>query len=70
MKYKDLIRKIRDASGGAELDFDMKRQKGSHQMWICGSTSVTIPKHNEVNELTAESICKTLEAELGENWWR
>ena len=70
MKYTDLIRKIRRAAAAAGITFEMIRQKGSHQIWKCGSTSVTIPKHSEVNEITAESICKTLEAELGEKWWR
>jgi hypothetical protein len=31
---------------------------------------VTIPRHREINELTALGIFKSLEPELGENWWR
>ncbi|MGX1848911.1 hypothetical protein [Streptomyces sp. NPDC055299] len=34
------------------------------------NTRVVIPKHTEVNELTGQGICKTLEPELGEGWWR
>jgi hypothetical protein len=52
------------------VDFEMKRQRGSHQMWTCGQTAVVIPKHTEVNELTARSIFKTLEAEFGKEWWK
>ncbi|WP_329177879.1 type II toxin-antitoxin system HicA family toxin [Streptomyces sp. NBC_01477] len=70
MKYRDLIGKIRKAAKAKGVLFEMQRQKGSHQMWTCGSTPVVIPKHSEVNELTAASICKTLETELGEGWWR
>lgn len=70
MKYRDLIKKIRDAAKAKGIRFEMLRQRGSHQMWVCGSTQVVIPKHSEVNEITAEGICKTLEAELGEGWWR
>jgi hypothetical protein len=70
MKYRDLIRKISKAAKAQDITFAMQRQSGSHQMWTCGSTPVVIPKHTEVNEITAQSICKTLEAELGEDWWR
>lgn len=70
MKYTDLIRKIRRAAAAAGVTFEMKRQKGSHQMWTCGSVSVVIPKHGDVNELTAQGICKDLESELGKGWWR
>lgn len=70
MKYRDLVSKIRKAAKAAGIEFKMLRQRGSHQSWTCGSTPVVIPKHSEVNEITAESICKSLEAELGEGWWR
>lgn len=70
MKYRDLVKRIRDAAKAKGIPFDMLRQKGSHQTWQCGTTRVVIPKHSEVNELTAEGICKTLEPELGRGWWR
>lgn len=70
MKYRGLIRKIRKAAKTRGIGLIMKRQKGSHQMWICGSTLVVIPKHAEVNEITVEGIGKTLEAEFGRDWWR
>jgi len=31
---------------------------------------VTIPRHREINELTALAVERLLEAELGEGWWR
>jgi hypothetical protein len=70
MKHRDLVRKIRNAAMVKGIPFEMRRQRGSHQMWTCGSTSVVIPKHGEVNEVTAQSICKQLEGELGKGWWR
>ncbi|MBU7600716.1 hypothetical protein JGS22_024580 [Streptomyces sp. P38-E01] len=70
MKYRVLVRKIRDAASAQGIDFEMKRQNGSHQMWSCGDISVVIPKHAEVNEMTAEGICKRLETALGKDWWR
>ncbi|MGW2916904.1 type II toxin-antitoxin system HicA family toxin [Streptomyces angustmyceticus] len=70
MKYRDLIKKIRDAAKARGVAFELVRQKGSHQTWVCGNTRVVIPKHTEINELTGQGICKTLEPELGEGWWR
>lgn len=55
---------------GKDLPFEKQRQRGSHEYWACGSTPVVIPNHGEVNEITAESICKRLEEELGKGWWR
>ncbi|MZE75923.1 type II toxin-antitoxin system HicA family toxin [Streptomyces xinghaiensis] len=70
MKYKTLVARVRKAAKAKDVPFEMRRQKGSHQVWTCGATPVTIPKHKEINEITAESICKALETELGEKWWR
>jgi predicted RNA binding protein YcfA (HicA-like mRNA interferase family) len=70
MKYRDLVSKIRKAAKAKGIRFEQVRQRGSHERWVCGNTAVTIPHHSEVNELTAAGICKTLEAELGEGWWR
>ncbi len=39
-------------------------------MWQCGRTTVTIPRHREINEMTARAIFTTLEAELGVGWWK
>jgi predicted RNA binding protein YcfA (HicA-like mRNA interferase family) len=71
MKYRDLISKIRKAAKQLDIPFVKQRQKGSHQVWLCGTTPVVIPKHGgEINEITAISICKTLEEPLGEGWWK
>jgi predicted RNA binding protein YcfA (HicA-like mRNA interferase family) len=70
MKYRDLVKKIRDAAKAKGIPFTELRQQGSHQVWRCGTMPVVIPRHTEVNEITAQSICKHLEAELGKGWWR
>lgn len=70
MKHRDLIRKIRQAAKAKDIRFEKLRQRGSHEVWACAAVLVVIPKHSEVNEITAENICKTLEPELGERWWR
>lgn len=37
------------------------KRGGSHDKWVnkSGSYSVTVPRHNEVNELTARGIIKS-----------
>jgi len=40
------------------------------ELWQCGDTKVTIPRHWEVNGLTAVAIFKALDRELGRTWWR
>jgi hypothetical protein len=46
------------------------RQGGRHEVWQCGKTKITIPRHREINQLTAEAIFRDLERDLGRGWWR
>jgi hypothetical protein len=46
------------------------RQGGRHEVWQCGDTKVTVPRHREINEFTAEAIFRAVEEELGRGWWR
>jgi mRNA interferase HicA len=59
MKKTDLERRLRIA--GCYL----KRQGGSHSLWINPKTGVieTIPRHKEIKEPLAKKILKSLNAE-------
>lgn len=70
MKQRDLKRRIAVVAAARGLTWSMVRQGKQHELWRCGSTPVTIPRHREVNEYTAEGIFNDLEPELGERWWR
>lgn len=70
MKRRDLIKKITEASAQAGVAFGEVREGGSHTVYRCGGENVIVPRHNEINEITAKSIMKNLESELGEGWWR
>jgi len=48
----------------------MERQGKRHEIWRCGSTTFPVPRHREINELTAVGILKDLEGELGKDWWK
>jgi predicted RNA binding protein YcfA (HicA-like mRNA interferase family) len=57
MKRREIERRLREM--GYVMLAGMKRG-GSHDKWAnkSGSYSVTVPRHNEVNELTARAIIK------------
>ena len=70
MKRRDLLARIRDAATGAEIEWVMIRQGANHEVWSCGGQRVTVPRHREINEYTAESILRDLAVVFGEGWWR
>jgi hypothetical protein len=70
VKQRDLKRRISAAAARQELSWTMIREGKQHEVWHCGSTLVTIPRHREINEYTAQGIFKDLEGELGTAWWR
>jgi len=70
LRQVELKRRIQGAAEARRIAWRLVRQGGRHEVWQCGSTKVTIPRHREINEITAQAILKTLEAELGHGWWR
>ncbi len=44
-------------------DLALVRQGGNHELWQIGEQMLTIPRHNEINELTAKSILRTAEGD-------
>jgi mRNA interferase HicA len=45
------------------------RDKGPHTICRVGSTQFSLPRHTEINELTARAVCKHLEGDLGKGCW-
>lgn len=66
MKRTALLRRVGKAAKQAGVIWAFVRQGGNHEVWSCGRALVTIPRHKEINELTAQSIMKDLEGVLGE----
>jgi predicted RNA binding protein YcfA (HicA-like mRNA interferase family) len=47
------------------------RQKGSHQVWRCGTCQTVIPVHKrDIPNGTLRAIQRQLELCLGEEWWK
>lgn len=55
MKKKNLEQQLR------ELGWMFLRQGGSHEIWTNGEHQVPIPRHKEINELTARGILRKAE---------
>lgn len=69
MKRTALLKKIRGAAKAAGKPYVVSHG-GDHDRCHVGNTMVPIPRHTEINEYTARGICRDLESELGEDWWR
>jgi mRNA interferase HicA len=70
MRRRELERKINKAARVAGLEWRRVESKGNHDKWRLGTTvQVSIPRHGEVNEITAASVLKATERELGASWW-
>lgn len=52
MKRRDLIKKLEDAG------FHFKEHGGNHDTYKRGSDTEQVPRHTEINEITAKRILK------------
>ncbi len=52
MKRRDLERELK------KLGWEFLRSGGSHDVWKRGDNIEAIPRHNEINEITAKAILK------------
>jgi hypothetical protein len=53
---------------GNREDWTLLRQGAQHEIWLCGSTSVALPRHNELKLGLVLAISRRLESELGHDW--
>ncbi|WP_329109019.1 type II toxin-antitoxin system HicA family toxin [Micromonospora sp. NBC_01699] len=60
MKRADLLTVISKAAAEAGCDFIFVREGGSHTVYRFGSQQFTVPRHKEINELTARGILRNL----------
>ncbi|HEX9342079.1 MAG TPA: hypothetical protein VF995_00505 [Actinomycetota bacterium] len=65
-----MLRIIRRAAIESGIDFTLKRQGRAHEVWLCGQTLLVVPRHRNLNQLTAQSIRKKLESEFAKDWWK
>lgn len=70
VKRRVLIKMIADQAARTGVGWRSLRDRGDHELWVCGGVRVPIPRHREINEITALEIMKRLEEVLGQRWWR
>ena len=71
MKRAALIKRVSGAAKASGLTWIQVASKGNHEKWKLGtSVQVSIPRHSEINEITAQAILRSTESELGEGWWK
>jgi hypothetical protein len=70
VRRTDLLRRIARQARAGNVEWRLVREGRQHEIWQCGTTRVSVPRHREVNNYTAEAIMKDLEEEFGEGWWR
>lgn len=70
MKRRALIQRIRSAASARGVPCMLVREGSRHEFWDVGGIRISIPRHREINQWTAEAIMRDLDAVLGEDWWR
>jgi mRNA interferase HicA len=60
VKRADLIRKIASAAQEAHTPFVLVREGAAHTIYRYGEQNVVIPRHREINEMTARAILRDL----------
>jgi hypothetical protein len=70
VKRGEVKQRIRKAAKAKGKSWALLRQGAQHEIWVCGSTSVAIPRHNELKLGLVLGIFRRLEPELGAGWWK
>lgn len=70
MKRRDVIRRLHQAAHDADVEVTIVRDTGPHTIYAVGGQRVSIPRHREVQQGTAEAIFRQVENVLGKGWWR
>lgn len=58
MKRTDLLKRVKKMAKDAEVQFELEREGGNHTIYSLNGNNFPVPRHNEINELTAKGILK------------
>lgn len=56
MKRKALDKALREGAKQKGLELKFVREGANHEIWKMGSYQFSIPRHSDINELTAKGI--------------
>ncbi|MEW1913780.1 hypothetical protein AB0442_36035 [Kitasatospora sp. NPDC085895] len=58
MKHGTFLQELRKIARAKGLDLELVRHGANHDLYELGTVRLTVPRHPDVNELTARSILK------------
>lgn len=61
MKRTKLMQEIAKQARAANIEWTFVRQGANHELWRFGTLPVTIPRHADINERTAQGILRAIE---------
>lgn len=70
VKQRDLVKRIAEQAASVSVPWTLIREGGNHAVYQLGSTTIPVPRHREINEITALAIFKQCQPELGVGWWK
>lgn len=70
MKRRILIRKIAKEAKRQDVSWRLHREGSKHSVYSLDDEIIPVPRHAEINELTARGILKQCEPKLGKGWWK
>jgi hypothetical protein len=70
MKRRIFLRDIARAAHISGLRWELERRGANHDVYSLDGLIIPIPRHNELDEYTAQKIFKECEPKLGSRWWR
>lgn len=69
MKRHAVIKKLRAAARRRGLEFE-EISLTRHDAYRVGSTTRTLGRHNEIDDLAVRKFFDQFQDELGKGWWR
>ncbi|MDR3359135.1 MAG: hypothetical protein LBO20_00445 [Bifidobacteriaceae bacterium] len=70
MRKAVLVRRINRAAAISGIAWGLTRRGANHDVYRLGDLVIPVPRHQEINDRTAERIFKECEPQLGPRWWR
>jgi mRNA interferase HicA len=61
MKKRDLVKHLRAVARATGTDLLFVREGANHEVWAIAGERLVIPRHREINELTARAIIRRAE---------
>ena len=70
MKRRNLLKRISHEARTQRISWHLAREGADHSIFLLDGLIVTVPRHTEINRLTALGIFKRCEIKFGLGWWK